>query len=193
MIVPRSRFCDCLTLAVLGLLVFGSLGGCMKAPDPLKMSGGATSVPQSDPELVVTAPSDWTVTEPQHSFYLNTWELPGGGVANISFFGDKPSIVQDNLTRWVNQFQNADGTPVETAENFSLNDAPMETQMIFVEGTLVSTAQIGGGEARENWMLIGAVIEAPHGQLYVKVIGPRDGLHQQMGAVQQMLRDLRVK
>jgi hypothetical protein len=197
----RPRFRKWLVSPLLSLVLISGLGGlssCMKAPNPATMSGagsGATEgeVTHSDPVLTVTAPADWTETEPQHSFYLKTWELPGGGIANISYFGNNTKIVQDNLQRWINQFQSADGSPIEKVKRFSLDDAPIETSMISLEGTMVATAQVGGGDARVGWMLIGGVMMAPHGPLYVKVLGPRDSLHPQMDAVNEMLRGLKAE
>lgn len=200
----RPRFRQRLLSAVYGLLLLGGAGGlnsCMKAPDPMTMggassgAGGSASSGQASaiPQLEVTGPEGWVVTEPQHSFYLNTWQLPAGGIANFSYFGNKPEIVEDNLTRWVGQFQSADGQPIEQVEKFSLDDAPYETTLIFVEGTMVATSQVGGGDPREGWMLIGGVVMAPQGQLYLKILGPRDQLHPQIGAVQKMLREMKVK
>ncbi len=197
MIAQRPRFSFWLLPAVLGMVL---AAGCMKAPDPASVSGSGASdssagqaAPEADPEISANAPADWVETKPQHSFYLNTWELPGDGIANISYFGNNTKTIQDNLTRWVHQFAKADGSPIEQAEQFSLDDAPMETTMIFVEGTLQSTAQIGGGDPRQDWMLIGAVVMAPHGPLYVKVLGPKESLHPQIGLVQEMLREMKVR
>jgi len=197
----RPRFHDWLASSMFSLVLItslGSLSGCMKAPDPTTVSGSSASanegkVTHSEPKLTLTAPADWTETEPQHSFFLKTWELPGGGIANISYLGNNPKIIEDNQQRWVNQFRTADGSPIEKVEKFGLDDAPFETSMIFVEGTMVATAQIGGGDHRENWMLIGAVMMAPHGPLYVKVLGPRESLHPQIGAVNEMLRGLKAE
>jgi len=180
------------------------LGACMKAPDPNKISGQRSSARGSaptapptgeahTPALEVTAPGDWTETPPKHSFFLKTWDLPGGGIANISYLGPNESTINDNLSRWVGQWTNADGTPVEKVEQFSLDDAGMETMLIMLEGTLASTAQLGGGPARTDWMLIGAVVTSSQGPLYVKALGPKDSLHAQMGEVQKMLREMTAK
>jgi hypothetical protein len=176
----------------------------MKAPDPNKISGQRSSARGSaptapptgeahTPALEVTAPGDWTETPPKHSFFLKTWDLPGGGIANISYLGPNESTINDNLSRWVGQWTNADGTPVEKVEQFSLDDAGMETMLIMLEGTLASTAQLGGGPARTDWMLIGAVVTSSQGPLYVKALGPKDSLHAQMGEVQKMLREMTAK
>ena len=54
---------------------------------------------------------------------------------------------------------------------------------LVLEGTLNATAQLGGGDPREDWMLIGAIMVKDFGPVYLKVMGPSADLESQVEAI----------
>ena len=181
-------------LAILALASVSFLG-CMKAPDPTSMAGENSShSPEATraPHVHSQAPSDWTETVPEHSFYLNTWSLPGGGIANISYLSTNTKIIADNIDRWIGEWTTESGAPVDQIQRYELEGSILDTIMIALEGTLVQTRQLGGGPARENWIFFGAVILTDMGPLYFKAIGPINSLKDQKDEVEAMLKTLTV-
>jgi hypothetical protein len=94
----------------------------------------------------------------------------------LYFFGSaQGGSVSDNVDRWVNQMQQADGKPSKEKakiETITINGLKVTT--VDVSGTY--TAQMSpGSEARHNdsnQRLLAAVIETPKGNYFAKLIGP---------------------
>ena len=184
-------------LILLGLLALSLVPsmGCMKAPDPTSMAGESSSPsPEATraPHVHSQAPSDWTETAPEHSFYLNTWSLPGGGLANISYLGSNTEIIADNIDRWIGEWTSESGAPIDQVQRYEIEDSVLDTAMVSLEGTLVQTRQLGGGPARENWIFFGAVLLTDMGPLYFKAVGPINSLKGQRNEVETMLKTLTV-
>jgi len=167
------------------------LSACMKAPDPsVGVPQTTTKEVSGPPQLVFEAPADWTETPPSQSFFLKTWALPDGGIANFTWLGESTEIIASNVDRWIGQFQVEGGDPFAVAERGSLEGASYGTQTVRVAGTLVSVNQLGGGEPRQDWMLYGAVILSPSGPLYFKVLGPQAQLDEQIAQIEAALKTL---
>ena len=177
-------------------LVFLFLAACMKAPDPAMAAGqpqsaAAPLVPSSpstpqEPSTNInfSVPSDWTVQKVNNGFTLKKWGLPGGGVCTVTAVGGD---IGANFQRWASQFDLGN----KQWKRESLSGAVYATELMRATGTLLAGAQIGGGEARRDWSLIGAAIpETPIGSLYVKVLGPAEILAAQEGSILQALKSL---
>jgi hypothetical protein len=84
---------------------------------------------------------------------------PGGG-----------GSIQANIDRWIGQFQSVDGAPEQSVEEV----AGMKVHLVDVTGTFTVGAAMGGGEARANWRMLGAIVESPAGNYFFKLTGPVD-------------------
>lgn len=174
---------------------------CMKAPDPgvgLRQTETQNSEPEQPapttrPEVVFPAPEAWTETETALDFQLGRWELPGGGVATISWLGSSKENIAINLDRWLGQWQNEDGTPAQDGRIEPDDEGNLPFTFVRVAGTLTETRQVGGGEARKDWVLLGAIVTAPQGPLYVKAVGPNAELGEQTEAFRAAVRAMQVK
>lgn len=141
--------------------------GCMKAPDPPTMGGGAP------PRVAFAAPESWEPVEPDQDFFLAKWELAGGGLATLSWLGGggEEFIVQ-NVQRWLAEWVGADGAAIGDYAFDTKLHGGRKTHSIELGGTLTATRQLGGGEPRADWRLFGAVVESEAGPVFLKLIGP---------------------
>ena len=62
--------------------------------------------------------------------------------------------------------------------------------LLEVEGTLTQTRQVGGGNPRVGWALLGSVVDTSEGPVYLKVIGPLKEIQTHREAVLKALRSL---
>lgn len=164
----------------------------MKAPDKdrgLAQSGEKSQAqPQAAetvtrPDVTLAVPESWTSVPPSQNFFLSAWELPEGGIANITWLGANTEIITQNLDRWLGQFETASGNSAADATMERVTAGNLPFTWVTLQGTLMSVAQVGGGEPRSDWMLVGAIVESDSGPLYIKVLGPESVLQPQVDAI----------
>jgi hypothetical protein len=141
----------------------------------------------------MVTPEGWQPKQPTQSFYLNMWDLPSGGVASISWLGPSSQMIQANMNRWIGQMQVDQGTSLEQAEIIEVSGSTMPITAVFLAGTLTSTAQVGGGDPRPDWLLMSAILRSPAGPLYVKALGPEKLLGPQREAFLSSVQQLKLK
>ena len=125
-----------------------------------------------------TAPAGWQ-TQPAQAMRAATYSVPPApgdktpGECAVYFFGaGQGGSIQDNLERWKGQFKTADGKP-----------APSQVGTKTVRGMKVTTIDssgeysgLGGPMAPAHpvpgYRLLGAIVEAPGGNIFVKFTGP---------------------
>ena len=63
-----------------------------------------------------------------------------------------------------------------------------------IRGTYDAPARPGGppGQARPNWRMLGAIVEAPKGPLFVKLVGPAAEVNKHAAAFDGWLNSLRT-
>lgn len=177
---------------LLPLLALATLAaGCMRAPAPPE-SGGPP--PSERPVLIFTPPPDWEVQPQTMPIFLGQWSLPEGAIANVSYMPgqDSAEAVASNVQRWVGQFEVPDSTPQQAVRMESVEGHYPE-QRILLKGTLVSTNQVGGGDPRMDWMLVGAVLSTKVGPIYVKILGPREQLEPELESLWALVGTMRVE
>ncbi|MCH2100867.1 MAG: hypothetical protein MK209_02985 [Planctomycetes bacterium] len=180
------------------VLLLGFAASCMKAPDPdvglrQAQSNENASAPEAEitrPEVKMAGLEGWARKQPSMNFQLASWDLPGGGIATISWLGLSKETIAMNLDRWLGQWQNESGQPSQDGEIKPDTEGALPFTYVRVVGTLVDVRQVGGGEPRTNWMLLGAIVDSPKGPLYVKAVGPQSELDKQtekfLAAVRQI-------
>jgi hypothetical protein len=168
----------------------------MKAPDPevgLRQSGESTeSAPATKPTVVLSALDGWQETATSLEFQVARWELPAGGVATISWLGPSKESIAMNLDRWLGQWQTENGEPAQDGRIEPDADGNFPFTFVRVAGILKDTRQVGGGEPRADWLLLGAIVDAPGGPLYVKAVGPEAELGEQTEAFRAAVRAMQV-
>jgi len=86
--------------------------------------------------------------------------------------------IEANMRRWIGQMQAADGGSAEgVAQRSNLtSDADLFEHFIEIDGTFLKSS--GGPMSQapktpmEGWRMVGAIIEAPHGNVFFKLVGP---------------------
>lgn len=182
------------------VLLLSLAASCMKAPDPdvglrQTQSGGNSSSDAEVARPVVTLEGldGWTAKQPSMDFQLASWDLPGGGAATISWLGPSKETIAMNLDRWLGQWETENGTPAQDGEIQPDAEGNLPFTFVRVAGTLTDVRQVGGGEPRVDWVLLGAIVDSPKGPLYVKAVGPNAELGQQVDAFMASVRQIDVQ
>ena len=178
-----------MTMRIFPWMIALSVASCMKAPDPVRAMGPTPNpepTPAAAPRLIFHALPDWKEVPSAQEILLAAWELPKNGIANVSFMGNRPELKNANLQRWAAQFD----TPEEPRIEQLKGESHYPITVIEVSGTLTQTRQVGGGDPRGNWALLGAVVETAQGPVYLKVLGPQENIQAQRTAVLEAIRKL---
>ncbi|MCU1268085.1 MAG: hypothetical protein JWM21_4403 [Acidobacteria bacterium] len=170
-------------LLTLALSFSGCAAGTGGASATVTNPRGAGQTPASAAgELKYKVPAGWVTEEPSSKMRVAQFKLARveGDAEDASlvvyFFGSgQGGAVSDNVDRWVNQMQQADGSPSKDKakiETVTINGLKVTT--VDVSGTY--TAQMSpGSDARHNdsnQRLRAAVVETPKGNYFAKLVGP---------------------
>ncbi len=134
------------------------------APTPESAAGG----------LRWTIPAGWE-TAAARSMRVATYAIPAAsgqeaGECGVFFFGrGQGGSVEDNLARWVNQFENP-STPKKTQTTVN----GLKVHEIDLTGTYTSPGgpMMQSQGKKPGWRLLGAIVEAPDGPVFFKCTGP---------------------
>ena len=94
----------------------------------------------------------------------------------LFFFGaTKGGGVQDNLDRWYGQFSQPDGRASRDAATLTIKTVgTLRVTAVDLPGTYLGS-RMGPGEApapRTGWRMLAAIVHAPQGLVFFKLIGP---------------------
>ena len=191
---------------VIGLILVAALAavtGCSKkepdqrqqAPPELRTQ---TAPAHSTGEPAVAGirwvvPQGWAEQPPRQMRFTTYMTQPAHGDAEgaecaVFFFGSgQGGSVQDNIDRWVNQFENATDTRRSEKEVNGL-----KVSLVQVNGTYVGMTgpMMGSGEKKSNYTLLGAIVEAPQGMVFFKLTGPKATVASVEGAYNTLLGSL---
>lgn len=126
--------------------------------------------------LLWTAPDNWLAVKPASQMRLAEYHLLGAdgtepAVLSVFYFGQGGGgAIQANIDRWVGQFKTVTGEPEQAVSEIS----GMKVHRVSVNGTFEVGAAMGGGDARADWRLLGAIVESPVGNYFFKLTGPAD-------------------
>ncbi len=122
-----------------------------------------------------------------------TYTIPGApgsenGECAVFFFGTgQGGGVEENLQRWVGQFEDA-GKPVKSEKTIG----GMKAHLISVSGTYLSPSgpmmQSQGKKA--GWSLSGAIVEAPEGNVFFKCVGPKATIQKAQPEIDELLKSV---
>jgi hypothetical protein len=147
--------------------------------------------------LTWNAPEPFVRRQPKSSMRVAEYGLKDAPAAELGVFyfgADQGGSVEANMTRWVGQFTQADGS--ETKAKRSERD---------VNGVKVSLVEasgmFGGGmampgapqpTAQPDAMLLGAIAKGPEGSVFFKLTGPRAALEDARAAFDGLVSSLTV-
>lgn len=128
----------------------------------------------------VTLPDGWNRKPRSNQMRLAEAEVPGAGgdvsKACIVVFSTAGGSVDDNIERWSGQVRDGSGNPTPAVRE-TLTVGGLPVTVVSMTG---SYAGMGDGTPKSDWMLRGAIVEAPEGLLFIKMTGPAGA----MGAAQ---------
>ena len=129
--------------------------------------------------IAVAVPQGWTEEPVNSSMRRGQWKIDAeGGQAEliVYYFGQAGAgSVEKNLERWYGQFEQPDGKPSkEVAQTTEKTVADMKVTRVDVGGRYVAEVRPGAGQRHDvaNARMLAAIVEAPDGAYYFKLVGP---------------------
>lgn len=120
-------------------------------------------------------PERWSV-QPPKQMRIATYTAPAadgdaeGGECAVFYFGSgQGGDVNANIDRWAGQFEDA-GKPVRSSKEVN----GMKLELVQIAGTYLAPSgpMMQSQGKKENYRLLGAIIDAPEGLVFFKFTGP---------------------
>jgi hypothetical protein len=148
------------------------------APGSTPMMGSA---PSQAAGIAWTVPNGWEVGQ-QHQMRIATYRIhaiagdPEDAECAVYFFGaGQGGTVEANLERWAHQFTSPDGQSLAQAPKMEKRViAGLSVSTITISGTYAGAGGMMGQQdvKKANYRMLGAIVEAPEGLVFFKLIGP---------------------
>jgi hypothetical protein len=129
--------------------------------------------------IAVAVPEGWKEQPLTSGMRRGHWTMDAeGGQAEliVYYFGQAGAgSVEKNLERWYAQFQQPDGKPSkDVAQTTEKTVADMKVTRVDVGGRYVAEVRPGAGQRHDvaNARMLAAIVEAPDGAYYFKLVGP---------------------
>ena len=148
----------------------------------------------------IVAPADWTTKPVTSSMRAADFVLPGkAGEAEliVYYFGSGGAgSIDDNVNRWLDQFQQPDGKSSRDAARIEkIKFAGQDATYVSVTGRYVNQGMPGGGGPvdKPDQALLAAIVGSPSGPYYFKLVGPKGTVDAQTKAFRAMLDSLKLQ
>lgn len=112
----------------------------------------------------------------------------------VFFFGaGQGGDVQANIDRWINQFEQPDGTPsAEHAKTSRAEQAGWPLTRVEVAGTYTAGMGPAGSQTPQaGYRLLGAIVEGPGGAVFFKLTGPEAVVEDSRDEFEALLASIR--
>ncbi|MBI3693517.1 MAG: hypothetical protein HY238_01570 [Acidobacteria bacterium] len=142
-----------------------------------------------------TAPGGWK-SEGARPMRAATYRVPAApgdkedGECAVFYFGPgQGGGVEDNLKRWIGQFENAQGEPKRAKQTINgLNVTTIDLAGAYTgAGGPMAAAKV----SKPGYRLLGGIVEAQQGAVFFKFTGPAKTVAAQQGAFQGLLKSVR--
>jgi hypothetical protein len=148
------------------------------AADPLEFQIGA---------FTFTRPDNWKWIVPSSTMRKAQLEVPGTNQekAEVTFFHfghGQGGGIKANIDRWFGQFQ---GGPTSQSE---VTEGRTRVYYVHAAGTFQSGMPGQPTTPMEGQALLGAILESPNGDVYIKMTGPAPTVEKAEPAFVQMVR-----
>jgi hypothetical protein len=149
----------------------------------------------------LTVPAGWTTKPVTSNMRAADFQLPGkpGAEAEliVYYFGAKGAgSVDDNLDRWLKQFQQPDGKASrDVAKIEQTKFGGQSATFVSVTGRYVAAAMPGATESvdKPDQALLAAIVDSPSGPYYFKLVGAKATVDANAAAFRSMLDSLKVR
>lgn len=146
--------------------------------------------------LTFSVPASWVVEEPTKSMFtpVAQFRIPAGNTgasedASVKLFTGIRGGVGPNIARWKDQIKNPD----KEAQEKDLKVDGMDVHVLYTgKGSFNAGPMMGGGGgAKDNYMIAGAIVVAPEGDVQFKATGPAAILEAQRPAWEAMVASIK--
>jgi hypothetical protein len=148
----------------------------------------------------VVPPSGWAPKPVTSNMRVADFVLPGkAGEAElvVFYFGDRGAgSIDDNVNRWVDQFQQPDGKSSRDAAKIEkVKFGGQDATYVSLAGRYVSQGMPGGGGPvdKPDQALLAAIVGSPSGPYYFKLVGPKETVDANARAFRAMLDSLKLQ
>ncbi|MBX5482335.1 MAG: hypothetical protein IRZ16_10940 [Myxococcaceae bacterium] len=148
-----------------------------------------------------TAPSSWKKGEPR-PMRAATYVIPAqkgdpedAELGVFAFGPGQGGSVEMNIQRWIGQFQQPDGGPSDKVAHVAhLKVHKMAVTTLDLSGTYVTSMgppMMGGQKVhKENFRILGAIVEGPEGAVFFKLVGPKKTVAAQKKAFDRLIQSI---
>ena len=183
-------------------------------PDHPPVPGAAVVVPQDKaprPQVPVTAnadagapltwslPTGWKSVTPSSAMRMAQMVVPGpqgseSGELTVFYFGPGGGGgVEANITRWIGQFKQPDGSPADAlAKRDTKQVGGMKVDLVDVSGTFNAGAAMMGGAQKTAQRALGAIVDSPKGLVFFKLVGPSETVAQNEAAFSEFVHSIKA-
>ena len=165
-------------------------------PGGMPPGGAAVAEPPADasPGLAWKVPANWNTLEPR-AMRLATYGIPAlagdseGAECAVFYFGpSQGGGVQENLDRWVGQFEHP-----SQPERSNSQVAGFKVWRVRVNGDYLAPSgpMMQSTGTKKGYSLLGAIVEGPNGAVFFKMTGPFKTVHNSVKEFDDMLKTLR--
>jgi hypothetical protein len=145
----------------------------------------------------IAVPDKWTEKPVTSSMRAADLILPGNDAELIVYyFGEGGAgSIDDNLDRWLGQFQQPDGKKSrDVAKIEKTKFADQDATYVAVSGRFVAAA-MPGGEAvdKTDQAMLAAIVSSPSGPYYFKLVGNKATVDAQAKAFRAMLGSMKLR
>jgi hypothetical protein len=148
----------------------------------------------------VVPPSDWAPKPVTSSMRAADFVLPGkSGEAEliVYYFGKGGAgSIDDNVNRWVDQFQQPGGKSSRAAAKIEkVQFAGQDATFVSLTGRYTTQGMPGGGGPvdKPDQALLAAIVGSPSGPYYFKLVGPKETIDANAKAFRAMLDSLKLQ
>jgi hypothetical protein len=138
-----------------------------------------------------TVPARWK-QQPPRQMRIATYSVPEGdgeeGECAVFYFGSgQGGDVAGNISRWASQFE---GAPAPEQSSKVVNG--LKVTMVSLAGSYLAPAgpMMQSQGKRENYRLLGAIVEAPEGSVFFKFTGPANTVRAAEGEFNALVNSL---
>lgn len=149
--------------------------------------------------VIWTVPAGWQL-QSGRPMRVATYAIPAApgdmetGECAVFFFGSgQGGSVELNLARWKDQFETPEGKEVTLSQQkATINGFSITT--VAVSGTYLASMgpMFDNGQAKKTgYKMMGAIIEAPEGNVFIKFIGPEKTVTKEDGVFKALLNSVK--
>ncbi len=141
-------------------------------------------------EQTFTRPANWEWVEPASSMRKAQLKIAEAGKKESAevvffYFGEgNGGGTKANVERWLGQFQEPQNTKTE-----EISVGPKKVTCVQAEGTYLSGMPGGSRTPQPNSMLLGAILESPTGNVFIKITGPLSVVKPSKDTLRKLVED----